>query len=170
MKNDNFSIKEVKYNEFLANLKKLKQRDKQEISADGLVVHPEDAIWLDSKATGNPTEIGILVDIPAKSMEFYLQRIPANSSSDLQRHVHESIHYVLEGEGYSEIGNQVVKWSKGDFVYTPPWIWHRHYNPNDSDVRMLLIENSRLLDSLDANRRESLGLVSFAEQFKPEHE
>ncbi len=166
MNNGSKQTKEEKLNSFMANLKKLKQRDNQQISSEGLVVHSKDAIWLDSQATGNPSEIGILVDIPTKSLEFFLQKIPANSSSDLQRHVHESIHYVLEGEGYSEIGDQVVKWLTGDFVYTPPWIWHRHYNPNSSEVRMLLIENSRMLESLDANRRESLGMVSFEEHFK----
>lgn len=150
---------------FMDNLKKLKQRDQQNLSSENLVVHSEDAIWLDSKVTGNPSEIGILVDIPTRSMEFYLQKIPPNSGTDLQRHVHESIHYVIEGEGYSEIGDQIVQWSTGDFVYTPPWIWHRHYNPGTAEVRMLLVENSRLLDALDANRRESLGMVSFAEAF-----
>ncbi|WP_372812934.1 cupin domain-containing protein [Paenibacillus sp.] len=166
MHHGNKPTSEQKLNSFFANLKKLKQRDHQEISSDGLVVHSEDAIWLDSQATGNPSEIGILVDIPAKSLEFYLQKIPANSSSDLQRHVHESVHYVIEGEGYSEIGDQVVTWSKGDFVYTPPWIWHRHYNPHSAEVQMLLVENSRALDALDANRRESLGMVSFEQYFK----
>lgn len=153
--------REEKLQEFMDKLKKLKQRDNQNVSSDNLVVHSEDAIWLDSQATGNPSEIGILIDIPSKSMEFYLQKIPVHGSTDLQRHVHESIHYVIEGDGYSEIGDQVVKWSTGDFIYTPPWIWHRHYNAGSAEVRMLLIENSRILDALDANRRESMGLVSF---------
>ncbi|WP_205419956.1 cupin domain-containing protein [Aeribacillus pallidus] len=166
MQNRNHQTKEEKLRSFMEKLKKLKQRDNQNVSSDCLVVHSNDAIWLDSSITGNPSEIGVLVDIPTKTMEFYLQRIPARSSTDLQRHVHESIHYVIEGEGYSEIGDQIVKWSTGDFVYTPPWIWHRHYNSGDTDVRMLLIENSRLLDALDANRRESLGMISFKEYFK----
>ncbi|MBE3555051.1 MAG: cupin domain-containing protein [Thermicanus sp.] len=152
----------------MTQLERLKHRDEQHLSPEGLVVHSEDAVWLDSGTTGNPSEIGVLVDIPTRSMEFYLQRIPPHGSTDLQRHVHESIHYVIEGKGYSEIGDQVVQWATGDFVYTPPWIWHRHYNPGETAVRMLLIENSRLLESLDANRRESLGMVSFAEYFKKE--
>ncbi len=58
----------------MANLKKLKNRDDQNISEEGLVVHSEEAIWLDSKVTGNPAEIGLLLNIPTKSMEFYLQK------------------------------------------------------------------------------------------------
>ena len=155
-----------KLEDYMANLKKLKNRDDQNISEEGLVTRSESAIWLDSKVTGNPAEIGLLLDIPTKAMEFYLQKIPSGGSSDLQRHVHESIHFVLSGSGYSEIGNRVVKWSKGDFVFTPPWIWHRHYNDSDADVEMLLIENSRLMDGMEGNRRDSLGNISFKEAFK----
>ncbi|PTQ51000.1 MAG: hypothetical protein HSCHL_1962 [Hydrogenibacillus schlegelii] len=153
--------REAKLAAFMAQLKKLKNRDRQDIGAEGLVVHSEDAIWLDASVTGNPSEIGVLLDIPARTMEFYLQRIPVGAATDLQRHVHESVHFVLEGEGYSEIGDQVVRWKKGDFVYTPPWIWHRHYNTGTVTVEMLLIENSRLLEALDANRRESAGLIDY---------
>lgn len=155
--------REEKLEKFLQNLRMLKHRDDQSRLPDRLVVNAEDAIWLDSGVTGNPSEIGVLVDIPTRSMEFYLQRIPPGEATDLQRHVHESVHFVLEGEGYSEIGERVVRWKKGDFVYTPPWIWHRHYNSGMETVQMLLIENSRLLEAVDGNRRESAGLISFKE-------
>jgi len=130
---------------------------------DGLVVSSSKAEWLEPDVTGNPSRIGVLLDIPARGMEFYLQEIPAHGSSDLQRHVHESIHFVREGGGYSEIGPARVEWEAGDFVYTPPSVWHRHYNTGDSVVRMLLIENSPLLESLGLNRRESAGLMTYAE-------
>jgi quercetin dioxygenase-like cupin family protein len=158
--------RQKKFDDYMKNLKKLKNRDDQNITEEHLVVHSKDAIWLDSKTTGNPTEIGLLLDIPTKSMEFYLQKIPKGGSSDLQRHVHESIHYVLNGSGRTEIGNQIVEWSKGDFIYTPPWIWHRHYNDGVTEVEMLLVENSRLMDGMEGNRRDSLGLKSFKEAFK----
>jgi gentisate 1,2-dioxygenase len=99
-----------------------------------------------------------------KTVEFILQMIPADTATDLQRHVHESVHYVSDGSGWSEIGDQVVEWKKGDFVFTPPWIWHRHY-ANSQDVHMIIIENSRMLNTLDAGRRESRGSVSFADEF-----
>ena len=37
------------------------------------------------------------------------------------------------------------------------------HNDSDADVRMLLIENSELLDHLTLNRRESAGLVSYSQ-------
>lgn len=151
--------------EFLAALKKLKNRDDQHISSDGLVVSAAEAHWLTEEQTGNPSEIGLLLRIPNRTTEFFLQRIPAGTATDLQRHVHESIHFVIAGSGWSEIGDQRVSWTQHDFVYTPPWIWHRHYSDADTDVKMVIIENSRILGALDANRRESLGNVSFADHF-----
>lgn len=151
--------------EFLAALKRLKSRDDQHISADDLVVSTSEAVWLTEEQTGNPSEIGLLLRIPMRTNEFFLQRIPAGTATDLQRHVHESVHIVLAGSGWSEIGDQTVTWTQNDFVYTPPWIWHRHYSAADTDVKMIIVENSRVLNALDANQRESLGNVSFAEHF-----
>jgi gentisate 1,2-dioxygenase len=126
------------------------------------LVHSEtDAHWLDPALTGNPSRIGVLVEVPARTMEFYAQEIPAQSAGDLQRHRHESVHYVIEGTGYSEIGPRTVRWQRGDLIYTPPWVWHRHYNDGGTRVRMLLVENSRLLAALGLNERESAGEVTY---------
>ncbi len=150
---------------FLEELKKVKGRDNQQISADNLVTSASDAVWLSEEQTGNPSELGLLLRIPMRTNEFVLQRIPAGKATDLQRHVHESIHIVIAGSGWSEIGDQTVSWTQDDFVYTPPWIWHRHYADADTEVKMIIVENSRVLSSLDAGRRESVGNVSFSEHF-----
>jgi quercetin dioxygenase-like cupin family protein len=135
-----------------------------EASMPERLVHSEaDAHWLDPAMTGNPSRIGVLLEVPAKTMEFYVQEIPAQTAGDLQRHRHESVHYVVEGEGYSEIGPRTVRWTRGDLIYTPPWVWHRHYNDSDQPVRMLLVENSRLLAALGLNQRESAGEITYTE-------
>ena len=43
-------------------------------------------------------------------------------------------------------------------------VWHRHYNTSaDGPVRMLLVENSKLLAALGLNYRASAGLVTYAQ-------
>jgi hypothetical protein len=43
-------------------------------------------------------------------------------------------------------------------------MWHRHYNGSETEpVRMLIIENSKLLEALGLNYRTSVGLKSWAE-------
>lgn len=150
---------------FMEELKTVKNRDDQDISAGDLVVSASEALWLSEEQTGNPSELGLLLRIPMRTNEFVLQRIPAGTATDLQRHVHESVHIVLAGSGWSEIGDKTVTWHQDDFVYTPPWIWHRHYADADAEVKMIIVENSRVIGALDAGRRESVGNVSFAEHF-----
>lgn len=146
---------------WLSDLRSMQTRDPDRSLPDSLVTSPSSARWLDPAVTKNGSRIGLLLDVPSLSMEFYLQELPPGESSDLQRHNHESVHYVLEGSGHSEIGEARVTWTAGDLVYTPVMAWHRHYNDGEETVRMLLVENSRLLQSLGLNRRDSAGNIPF---------
>lgn len=149
--------------EFFGKLGKMANYDPERDMPGALVVHSDEAHWIGEDITHNPGRIGVLPHIPAKAIEIFLQEIPAGGTSDLQRHTHETIHYVIEGEGHSEIGPQTVQWKTGSFIYTPVWVWHRHYNDSPGMTRMLTIEASRLLDALAISRRESAGLVSYGD-------
>src|SRR5438445_269081 len=92
------------------------------------ITHSSDAVWLDEDVTGTPARIGVMLGQPARSMELYLQEILVDGSSDMQRHIHESVHCVIQGSGYSEIGPGRYEWGPGDFGYAPPMVWHRHCN------------------------------------------
>jgi len=144
-------------------LKQIANYDPERDMPERLEVHSDEAHWIGEDVTHNPGRIGCLPGLPAKTIEIFLQEIPAGGTSDLQRHTHETIHYVLEGEGHSEIGPQTVSWRSGSFIYTPVWVWHRHYNDGPGLVKMLTIEASRLMDALALGRRESAGLVSYAD-------
>jgi uncharacterized cupin superfamily protein len=129
-----------------------------------LVVHAEDLVPLPANEVHNPSELAIAGALPTVTFEIFRQRIPPGESSDMQRHHHETVHFVIAGNGHSEIEDETVTWAAGDFVYTPPWTWHRHYNDSvEAPVDFLTIENSRLIESLGLTRRQSAGLASLAE-------
>ncbi|KDE97308.1 Cupin domain-containing protein [uncultured Mycobacterium sp.] len=155
-------LSNAELDDFARSMARAEGRDSQEVTEENLVVSSTEAHWVQ---TGSPSQIGLLLRIPARAFEFFLQKIPAGEASDLHRHVHESVHFVLHGSGRSEIGDQGVQWNTGDFVYTPPWVWHRHYADDGLDVEMIVIENSRLLAALDATQRETLGNITFAQAF-----
>jgi quercetin dioxygenase-like cupin family protein len=132
--------------------------------AKPLVVHADELQPLPAGQVHNPTHLSIVGDLPTVSFELFRQVIPPGLSSDMQRHHHETVHFVISGAGHSEIEDETVTWATGDFVYTPPWTWHRHYNDSaEEPVHFLTIENSRLLGLLGVNRRQSAGLVTVAE-------
>jgi quercetin dioxygenase-like cupin family protein len=129
-----------------------------------IVLHAGELERLPADQVHNPTELSIAGRLPTVSFEIFRQTIPPGQSSDMQRHHHETVHYVIGGEGHSEVEDETAAWSTGDFVYTPPWTWHRHYNDSaEQPVEFLTIENSRLLNLLGVGRRQSAGLATVAE-------
>ena len=133
-------------------------------TARPLVVHADELQPLDASTVHNPTSLSVVGDLPTTTFELFRQDIPGGLSSDMQRHHHETVHFVIEGNGHTDVEDETFGWSTGSFIYTPPWTWHRHYNDDpDRPVRFLTIENSRLLGLLGVNRRQSAGLVSVDE-------
>ncbi|MFG1605659.1 cupin domain-containing protein [Actinoplanes sp. NPDC049265] len=129
-----------------------------------IVVHDHELETLPAGQVHNPTTLRIAGKLPTATFELFRQTIPAGLSSDMQRHYHETVHFVISGTGHTEVEDEVEEWSAGAFVYTPPWTWHRHYNDSaDEPVEFLTIENSRLLSLFGIARRESAGLVTMKE-------
>ena len=133
-------------------------------TARPVVVHAAELETLPANQVHNPTTLSIAGKLPTATFEIFRQTIPAGLSSDMQRHHHETVHFVIAGTGHSEVEDETEAWSTGDFIYTPPWTWHRHYNDSSTEpVEFLTIENSRLLGLLGLGRRQSAGLASVAE-------
>ncbi|MFL6125888.1 cupin domain-containing protein [Actinophytocola sp.] len=130
-------------------------------TARPIVVRAGELETLPADQVHNPTTLSIAGRLPTATFEIFRQTIPPGESSDMQRHHHETVHYVIAGTGHSEVEDETGSWSTGDFVYTPPWTWHRHYNDSTEEpVEFLTIENSRLLGLLGVGRRQSAGLVT----------
>ena len=133
-------------------------------TARPVVVRADELERLPAGGIHNPTELSIAGRLPTATFEIFRQTIPPGLSSDMQRHYHETVHYVISGTGHSEVEDETRPWATGDFIYTPPWTWHRHYNDSTGEpVEFLTIENSRLLGALGLGRRQSAGLTTLKE-------
>jgi quercetin dioxygenase-like cupin family protein len=133
-------------------------------TARPVVVHAAELEPLPAGEVHNPSALAIAGRLPTVTFELFRQSIPPGESSDMQRHYHETVHFVISGRGHSEVEDDKESWATGDFIYTPPWTWHRHYNDSaDEPAEFLTIENSRLLAALGIVRRQSAGLATVAE-------
>jgi quercetin dioxygenase-like cupin family protein len=133
-------------------------------TARPVVVHADELEALPADQVHNPSMLSIAGRLPTTTFEIFRQTIPPGLSSDMQRHHHETVHFVISGSGHSEVEDETATWSAGDFIYTPPWTWHRHYNDSAAEpAEFLTIENSRLLGLLGVGRRQSAGLVTVAQ-------
>jgi mannose-6-phosphate isomerase-like protein (cupin superfamily) len=65
---------------------------------------------------------------------------PAYHHSGRHKHL-EAVLYVLEGEGFSEVGREEERWEAGDLLHVPPSMWeHEHYNDSQYPYRQLRIQ------------------------------
>jgi gentisate 1,2-dioxygenase len=133
-------------------------------TARPFVVHANELETLPANQVHNPSKLSVAGRLPTTTFEIFRQVIPAGESTDMQRHHHETVHFVIAGSGHTDLEDESESWATGDFIYTPPWTWHRHYNDSaDLPVEFLTIENSRLLGLLGVARRQSAGQVSVDE-------
>jgi gentisate 1,2-dioxygenase len=133
-------------------------------TARPFVVHADELETLPAGQVHNPSKLAVAGRLPTTTFEIFRQQIPAGESTDMQRHHHETVHFVIAGAGHTDLEDETDTWATGDFIYTPPWTWHRHYNDSpDEPVEFLTIENSRLLAILGVARRQSAGQVGVDE-------
>ena len=92
-------------------------------------------------------------------IEAYMQFLPGGGRSGKHRHMWEEVAFVAEGSGYDlhwdlkfdcldkfewswEEEPKKIEWSRGDFIYVPPFTMHQHFNADaKSEARLIVISN-----------------------------
>lgn len=104
---------------------------------------PRDAY---SEARKHPV---FFVDLPSHAISVTLGGLHPGGRSNRHRHTYETILYVLEGHGYTEIEDRRIEWEAGDAVYIPVWAWHHHVNLSpDKPAKYLACENAPMLQNM----------------------
>lgn len=117
---------------------------------------PEKLLHADVRATGQrpgfsaERKHGVaVVDLPTKTLSVTLGELEPGQSTNKHRHNYETVLYILEGSGHTQVEDRVVTWKKGDAVYVPVWAWHNHVNDSDTEpASYLACENAPLLQNL----------------------
>ena len=98
------------------------------------------------------------VDLPSKNVSMTIGGLLPGQLTNKHRHTYETVLYVLEGKGFTEIEGEKVGWQKGDAVYIPSWAWHRHQNLSDTEpAKYIACENAPQLQNLGVALREEEG-------------
>lgn len=98
------------------------------------------------------------VDLPSKNVSMTVGGLLPSQTTNRHRHTYETVLYVLEGKGWTEIEDQRIEWEAGDAVYIPSWAWHRHQNLSDTEpAKYLACENAPQLQNLGVALREEEG-------------
>jgi quercetin dioxygenase-like cupin family protein len=100
-------------------------------------------------------------------VDAYMQFIAPGGSTGKHRHMWEEVIFVAEGSGHDlhwdvkfdcidkyewdwETEPKKSEWTRGDFIYIPPYSIHQHFNTGDSEVRLIVISN-RIVKAMGFN-------------------
>lgn len=98
------------------------------------------------------------VDLPSKNVSMTIGGLLPGQLTNRHRHTYETVLYVIEGKGYTEVEDERIEWQKGDAVYIPSWAWHRHKNLSDTEsAKYIACENAPQLQNLGVALREEEG-------------
>lgn len=98
------------------------------------------------------------VDLPSKNVSMTIGGLLPGQLTNRHRHTYETVLYVIEGRGWTEIEGERVEWEAGDAVYIPSWAWHRHQNFSDQEnAKYIACENAPQLQNLGVALREEEG-------------
>ncbi len=77
----------------------------------------------------------------------------------VQKHRHSSmtVYFVIDGEGETQVGDKILKWSKHDTFNIPNWAWHQHLTDSISNEALLFsVDDSPTLKALDLLRIQTV--------------
>ncbi|HYV04352.1 MAG TPA: cupin domain-containing protein, partial [Blastocatellia bacterium] len=66
-------------------------------------------------------------------------RIPVGRYNERHRHAHETIFYIMAGEGKVVIENSAIEVRPGDVVFVPRWAMHQSQNGGDTEMVILAV-------------------------------
>ncbi len=98
------------------------------------------------------------VNLPSRNVSMTIGGLLPGQLTNRHRHTYETVLYVIEGQGWTEVEDERVEWKAGDAVYIPSWAWHRHQNMSDSEpAKYIACENAPQLQNLGVALREEEG-------------
>jgi gentisate 1,2-dioxygenase len=100
-------------------------------------------------------------------VDIYMHILPPGQASGKHRHLAEEVFFVAEGSGYDlhwDVNFEVdikfswnweeepkkFEWKRGDFVYIPPYVEHKHFNSDPDNPARLVVCHNRILKAMGA--------------------
>ena len=145
--------------------KKFSSKDFHETFARPTFVMPNKLIHKNVEKAGVHDQFSIerkhpvfFVDLPSKNVSMTIGGLLPEQLTNRHRHTYETVLYVIEGKGWTEIEGERIAWEAGDAVYIPSWAWHRHQNTSDTaPAKYIACENAPQLQNLGVALREEEG-------------
>ena len=87
------------------------------------------------------------------AMDCYMARVPKGTTTRPKRATHNTVCFVLSGEGRSTVDNQTFDWTSGDIFSVPHWDWASH-EARGGDADIFMVTDRVVYESLGLLREE----------------
>ena len=77
--------------------------------------------------------------LKTETLDSRIVKIPAGKYNENHRHAHETIFYIMSGEGRVVVDNSIVEVKAGDVVFVPRWAMHQSQNRGDTEMVILAV-------------------------------
>lgn len=77
--------------------------------------------------------------------------IPKGFTNELHSHAHETIFFILSGEGEVNVGDHFIKVKSGDVIFVPRWLLHQTKNTGEIDLIFFAITDYGLTKLFPCN-------------------
>ena len=74
-------------------------------------------------------------------------RIAPRKNNERHKHPHESIFYVIKGEGLVDVNEAQIPIRAGDMVFVPRWAMHQSHNTTDEELLILALTDFGLTEA-----------------------
>jgi pyrroloquinoline quinone (PQQ) biosynthesis protein C/quercetin dioxygenase-like cupin family protein len=87
------------------------------------------------------------VPFKADVFDTRLLRIAPHKNNERHKHPHESIFYVIKGEGKVTVNEAEIAVKAGDLVFVPRWAMHQSHNTTDEELLILALTDFGLTEA-----------------------
>jgi len=89
------------------------------------------------------------------TLSYTAQLLRPGEHTRAHRHTANAIYCVMEGGGYTRVGDKKLDWSRNDAFCAPAWSWHEHVNGSATeDAVIYSVTDTPTLKKLGLYREE----------------
>ena len=85
----------------------------------------------------------------------YMQMLRPGEHTQAHRHVCCTNYHIVEGGGYSLVGDKKLDWEDKDVFTVPTWTFHEHVNTGDRPAFLFSFSDAPVMKALDFYREEA---------------
>lgn len=91
------------------------------------------------------------------------ERLDAGTASTPIRETSSAVYHIIEGSGYSRVGEQTIAWQQGDTFCVPAWTKYQHFADTRDKVYFYRFDDKPMLRSLGLYRLDGADSESFVQ-------